>query len=268
MAMALEPTMLQGRTALVTGSVGGIGHATARALAQRGCAVMVHGLADRADGEAAARRVAEDFKVKAAFSDADLAQLPEIERLVAETEAKLGPIDILVNNAVFRHAGPVETFPVDKWDQAVAVNLSAPFHLIRLTLGGMKARRWGRIVNLASNWGLTGTTNRADYVATKHGLVGLTRAVALETLPFGVTCNAVAPGATLTPNAERQLQKRIADSGKTRDEVLHDFFLERQPAHRFVMPEDVGELIAFLCSDAAREMTGSPISIDGGWLAQ
>jgi 3-hydroxybutyrate dehydrogenase len=261
-------TMLQGKTALITGSIGGIGHATARALAQRGCAVMIHGLADRAEGEEVSRRVAEEFKVKSAFSDADLSQFSEIERLIRETETKLGSIDILVNNAVFRHAGPIETFPVDKWDQALAVNLSAPFHAIRLALPGMKARRWGRIINIASNWGLTGTTNRVDYVTTKHGVVGLTKAVALETLPFGITCNAVAPGATLTPNAERQLQKRIADTGKTREEVLHDFFLERQPAGRFVMPEDVAELIAFLCSNAAREMTGSPVSIDGGWVAE
>lgn len=260
--------MLQGKTALITGSIGGIGHATARALAQRGCAVMIHGLADRAEGEEVSRRVVEEFKVKSAFSDADLSQLSEIERLIKETETKLGSIDILVNNAVSRHAGPIETFPVDKWDRALAVNLSAPFHAIRLALPGMKARRWGRIINIASNWGLTGTTNRVDYVATKHGVVGLTKAVALETLPFGITCNAVAPGATLTPNAERQLQKRIADTGKTREEVLHDFFLERQPAGRFVMPEDVAELIVFLCSNAAREMTGSPVSIDGGWVAE
>jgi 3-hydroxybutyrate dehydrogenase len=260
--------MLAGKTALVTGSVGGIGNATARALAQRGCAVMIHGLADIKEGEAIAKKIAEEFKVNAAFSNADLSKLSEIEMLIKETETKLGTIDILVNNAVHRGAGPIDTFPVEGWERALAVNVSAPFHTIRLCLPAMKQKKWGRIINIASNWGMTGTTDRVDYVTTKHAVVGLTRAVALETLPFGITCNAVAPGATLTPNAEKTIQKRIKDSGKTREEVLEIFFQERQPARRFVMPEDVAELIVFMCSHAAREMTGSPVSIDGGWLAQ
>jgi 3-hydroxybutyrate dehydrogenase len=259
--------MLNGKCALVTGSLGGIGHATARALAGRGCKVMIHGLGDPAVAEELRRGLADEFGVPVAVSGADLSKAANVEGLVAETEQKLGPIEILVNNAVTRYAGPVERIPVDKWEEALAVNLSAPFHTIRLTLPGMKERRWGRIVNIASAWGLTGTRDRADYVATKHGLVGLTRAVALETLEFGITCNAVAPGATLTPNAERTLQGRMAASGKDREAVMKDFFLERQPARRFVMPEDVAELVVFLCGHAAREMTGSPISIDGGWYA-
>lgn len=259
--------MLQGKCALVTGSIGGIGHATARALAGRGCKVMIHGLAEAREGEAKARELADEFGVAVAFSGADLAKTDQIERLVAEAESKLGPVDILVNNAVARAAGPIEEIPVEAWDLALAVNLSAPYHLIRLTLPGMKSRRWGRIINLASNWGLTGTRNRGDYVASKHGLVGLTRAVALETLEYGITCNAVAPGATLTPNAEKQLRKRMDASGRDREAEEEAFFRERQPSGRFVMPEDVAELIVFLCGNSAREMTGSPISIDGGWLA-
>jgi 3-hydroxybutyrate dehydrogenase len=259
--------MLKGKCALVTGSMGGIGGATARKLASLGCNVMIHGLAAPEDGKARRDEIAAEFGVKTSFSGADLSKLPELEQLVSTTERELGPIEILVNNAVARSAGPIDEMSTEVWDLALAVNLSAPFHLARRTLPGMKKRGWGRIINLASNWGLTGTRNRGDYVATKHGLVGLTRAIALETLEFGITCNAVAPGATLTPNAERQLNKLMAESGKDRKTVEQEFFRSRQPAGRFVRPEDVAELIAFLCSDAAREMTGSPVSIDGGWLA-
>jgi 3-hydroxybutyrate dehydrogenase len=259
--------MLKGKCALVTGSIGGIGHATARALAQRGCNVMIHGLEQPAVVEEKREAIAKEFGVKVASSRADLSKPAEIENLIRETESKLGPIEILVNNAVTRQQGPLDEMAVEKWDLALAVNLSAPFHTIRLTLPGMKQRGWGRIINITSNWGQTGTRNRADYVASKHGLVGLTRAVALETLEYGITCNAIAPGATLTPNAERTLQTRMQASGKDREATMQDFFKERQPAGRFVMPEDVAELIVFLCGHSAREMTGTPIAIDGGWYA-
>jgi 3-hydroxybutyrate dehydrogenase len=263
----MDADMLKGRCALVTGSLGGIGFATASALANRGCDVMIHGLADPAHAEGVRVKLAEATGVKVAVSNADLSHLEEIDQLVAEAQAALGPIDILVNNAVTRHAGPVEDIPITTWSLALAVNLTAPFRLIQLTLPGMKKRGWGRIINIASNWGLTGTRNRSDYVATKHGLVGLTRAVALEALPFGVTCNAVAPGATLTPNARRQLDELARSSGDEPEKVVQTFLGTRQPSGRFVMPEDVAELIVFLCGTAAREMTGSPISIDGGWVA-
>jgi 3-hydroxybutyrate dehydrogenase len=259
--------MLKGKCALVTGSTQGMGLATATVLASRGCNVMLHGLADPKDAEEKRQKIAAAYGIKAGFHGANLSRLDEIEDLVRATEQALGSVDILVNNAVTRHRGLLEDIPVEKWNEAIAVNLSAPFHLIRLTLPGMKRRRWGRIISIASNWGLTGTKNRGDYVATKHGLVGLMRAAALETLEFGITCNAIAPGSTLTPHAERQLRERMEQSGKTREEAMKDFFMERQPSGRFVMPEHVGELIAFLCTDAAREMTGTPISIDGGWLA-
>jgi 3-hydroxybutyrate dehydrogenase len=259
--------MLKGRCALVTGSLGGIGFATASALANHGCNVMIHGLGDTAQAESVRVKLAEATGVKVAVSSADLSRLDEIDGLVAHAQGALGPIDILVNNAVTRHAGPIEDIPIATWDLALAVNLTAPFRLIQLTLPGMKTRGWGRIINIASNWGLTGTRNRADYVATKHGLVGLTRAVALEALPFGVTCNAVAPGATFTPNARRQLDELSRSSGDEPEKTVQTFMSTRQPSGRFVMPEDVAELIVFLCGNAAREMTGSPISIDGGWVA-
>jgi 3-hydroxybutyrate dehydrogenase len=157
--------------------------------------------------------------------------------------------------------------PRDDWDRAVAVNLSAPFHLIKLTLPGMRDRKWGRSINLASNWGLTGTVGRGDYVATKHGLVGLTKAVALEALPYNVTCNALAPGSIMTPHAERQVRERMARDKIDWDTAAREFLKTRQPSGRFVTGEKVAQLIVFLCSDAASEMTGNPIAMDGGWLS-
>lgn len=262
-----ESRYLDGKSAIVTGSIDGIGYATATALAMRGSNVMLNGFADADFIEQRRAAIEKAHGVAVRYNAADLSKPSDIEALVGDAEQNLGPVDILVNNAVTRWRGPLEEIPPEKWDYAIAVNLSAPFHLIRLTLPGMKSRGWGRIVNMASNWGQTGTRDRGDYVATKHGVVGLTRAVALETLEHGITCNAICPGATLTPHAERQINERIAQSGKSREDVLKDFFTARQPSGRFVRPEDVAELIAFLCRDAAREMTGTPISIDGGWLA-
>ncbi|MBV8165360.1 MAG: SDR family oxidoreductase, partial [Alphaproteobacteria bacterium] len=230
-----------------------------------GCHVMLNGFA-APEMVARKRQEIEALGVMAGYHGADLSKPAEIEALVAETERTLGPVEILVNNAVTRHYAPVEDFPPDKWDYALAVNLSAVFHTIRLVVPGMKRRGWGRIVNMASNYGQTGTTNRVDYVATKHGVIGITRAVALELLGHGITCNAICPGATLTPHAERQIQARTAE-GKARDAAIAEVLAERQPSRRYVMPDDVGQLILFLCGDAAREMTGTPISIDGGWLA-
>jgi 3-hydroxybutyrate dehydrogenase len=259
---------LKGRHALITGSVGGIGHATAKALAEDGCDVMLHGLADPAEAETIRAALAAATGVKVGFHGADLAVPEQIEELFAHAETTLGAIDILVNNAVVRHYAPIEDFPLESWSMALAVNLTAPFHLSKLAMRGMKARGWGRIVNMSSNYGQTAVVNRVDYCATKAGILGLTRAVALEGLPHGITCNAICPGATLTPHAERQLAQRAATSNKSREELMAELLAERQPSRRFVRPEDVASLIHFLCGDSAREMTGTPISIDGGWLAQ
>ena len=258
---------IAGKCALVTGSTSGIGHATARALAGQGCHVMLHGLADPTEGEHMRQGLADECRVKVGFNGADLSDVGQIEELVRATEGELGPIEILVNNAGVRNAYAIEELPVDRWNYAVAVNLSAQFHLIRLTLPGMRGRHWGRIVNIASKWGLTGTVNRSDYVATKHGVVGLTRAVALEALPYRVTCNAICPGLTLTPHVERQIKERMDRSGKNYEETVKEYLGQRQPSGRIVRPEQIGDLIVFLCSDAASEMTGSPINIDGGWHA-
>ncbi len=258
--------MLQGRTALVTGSLDGIGFAIAQALARQGARVMLNGFGDAALIEA---RVAElrALGVEAAHDNADLADHAQAEALVATTEERLGGVDILVNNAVARHWDRVEDYPLDKWQQAIAVNLTAPFLLTKRALPGMKARRYGRIINLASTYGLRGAPRRADYCATKHGLVGLTRVVALEGLEFNITCNALCPGAVDTPNTRRTLATRWAGSGMDEEEVMRAFMVGKQPSGRLVPPERVAALAVFLCSDAAADITGTPIAMDGGWLA-
>lgn len=257
---------LAGRTALVTGSVGSVGLEIATTLARQGCKVMLNGLGAPGEGDARSAELTKATGVAAAFHPADISDIAQIKDLVRTTEAKLGPVDILVNNAVTRNFHAVDQLPDQDWDRAVAVNLSAPFHLIKATLPGMKARRWGRIINLASNWGLTGTVNRSDYVATKHGLVGLTKAVALEALPYNITCNALAPGSMLTPHAERQVRERMDRDKLDWDVAAQEFLKTRQPSGRFVTGDKVAALIVFLCSEAASEMTGNPIAMDGGWL--
>ena len=260
--------MLTNKVALVTGSAtGGVGFATAKCLAQRKCNIVLHGLGDAAAIETNRKQLADEFGVQVIYDGADLSRLDRIEALVASVGKQFGGIDILVNNAVSRNRGPIESLTPEQWDRALAVNLSAPFHLMRLVLPHMKKNNWGRIINIASNLGLQGTNNRSDYVATKHGIVGLTRAIAMETVQYGITCNAIAPGSTLTQQPEWQIVEIMEKTGKTRDEATKMFLGNRQPSRRFVLPEHVGELIAYLCSDSASEITGSPIAIDGGWLA-
>lgn len=258
--------MLKGKTALITGSLDGIGFAIARELAGKGCAVMLNGF-----GEATlvGERVAalRDVGVDADYHGADLSVPAEIEAMVGTTERRFGAVDIVVNNAVTRTWGAIDELPVDKWNYAVAVNLTAPFHVIRLAMPGMKRRRWGRIINLASNYGITATTRRVDYVATKHGLVGMTKVAALEGLPYNITANAICPGATLTPNARRLVAERMAQKGLSEEDATVDYLSDRQPSHRFIPPEKVAALAGFLCTEDASEITGTPLAIDGGWLA-
>lgn len=258
--------MLKGRTALVTGSLDGIGFAIADALAGQGARVMLNGFGDA--GLIAERLAAlRAHGVAAEYHGADLADAAQVEALAAETEARLGPVDILVNNAVFRHWDSIEDYPPDKWQQALAVNLTAPFLLMRRAMGGMKARRWGRIINLASTYGLRGMARRADYCATKHGIIGLTRVAALEGLEFNVTANALCPGAVDTPNTRSTLAARRAQSGASEAETLNAFMVGKQPSGRLVTPARVAALAVFLCSDAAADITGTPLAVDGGWLA-
>ena len=260
--------MLTEKVALVTGSAtGGIGLATARALAAKKSHVVIHGLGDVTVIENTRKQIADEFGVRVIYSGADLSRYEQIEQLIRDVEDEFGGVDILVNNAVSRNRGAIESLTKEQWDRAVAVNLSAPFHLIRLILPHMKKKNWGRIVNISSNLGFQGTNDRSDYIATKHGVVGLTRSIAMETVDYNITCNVIAPGSTKTQQAEWQLVEIMEKQGKTREEATRYFLGQRQPTGRFVLPEHVAELISFLCTNAASEITGSPISIDGGWLA-
>jgi 3-hydroxybutyrate dehydrogenase len=258
--------MLQGRAALITGSIDGIGFAIAEALARRGCAVMLNGFAER---ERIDQRVGQlrDLGVDADYHGADLSVPAQIEAMVGTAQRRFGRIDIAVNNAVTRTWGALDELPAAKWDYAIAVNLTAPFHVIRLVMPGMKERQWGRIINLASNYGLQATPRRGDYVATKHGLIGLTKVAALEGLPYNITANAICPGATMTPNARKLIAQRMADKNLPEDEAIVDYLATRQPSRRFIEPGRIGAFAAFLCSDDAGDITGSPLSIDGGWMA-
>jgi 3-hydroxybutyrate dehydrogenase len=258
--------MLNGKTALITGSLGGIGFAAARALAADGAAVMLHGLAAPAMIEA---RVAElrATGARVGFHGADLRDPAQIAALVTATTETLGPPDILVNNAVVRAFAPVEAFAPEAWDEALAVNLSAPFHAIRLTLPGMKRAGWGRIVNLASIYGLFATVNRIDYVTTKTALIGLTRAVALEVAKTAITCNALCPGTVLTPAIAQRLDAETARTGVSRAEAEAAFIGARQPSGRFVEADNVAGLVAFLCGPHGADINGAALPIDGAWSA-
>jgi 3-hydroxybutyrate dehydrogenase len=256
---------LSGRTALVTGSTGGIGLAIADALAAAGCAVTIHGLLPSADGNALAADLAARHAARVAYRGADLATPNGVDALL---DAMDGATDILVNNAVTRHLLPIERMTTTAWDADLAVNLSAPFHAIRLALPGMRARGWGRIVNMSSVYGLFGGAGRVGYVTTKTALIGLTRAVAMETVHQGITCNAICPGSTPTPAIESRIAATMAARGETdRDAATRDFLAGKQPTRRFIRPEAIAAMVVFLCSPAGDDITGAALPIDGGWTA-
>ncbi len=264
------PKTLTGRSALVTGSTGGLGHALADRFAAEGCAVLLHGVAAPEDGEALARDMAARHGVRALYRQADLARPDEIAALMALATEALGGggPDILVNNAVVRHFGPVEALAPADWDADIAVNLTAAFHTIRLALPGMRARGWGRILNMSSVYGLFGAAGRAGYVTTKTALIGLTRAVALEAARDRITCNALCPGSSPTPAIKARIAAAMAAHGETdRDAAVADFLSEKQPTRRFVAPEKVAAMAAFLCGPDADDITGAAIPLDGGWSA-
>jgi 3-hydroxybutyrate dehydrogenase len=258
--------MLAGKSALITGSLGGIGFATAQALAAQGCNVMLNGFADPATIEARLEELAA-LGVHAEYHGADLRHPAQIAALVRAATQVFGALDIVVNNAVVRHFGAVENFAPEHWDEALAVNLSAPFHTIRLSLSGMKAKGWGRIVNMASVYGSFATVDRVDYITTKTALLGLTRAVALECARTGVTCNAVCPGTVLTPAIDQRLRNEMQRDGSTREVAEAVFLAARQPSQRFVSDENVAGLIAFLCGPYSADINGAALPIDGAWTA-
>ncbi len=257
---------LRGRNALITGSNGGIGYAIAAALADQGCNIMLNGPGSPEEMEQLRSDVASRG-VKCIHSPADVGKPAQIERMINEVTVQFGSLDILVNNAVIRHFHPIEEFPVEEWDAALAVNLSAAFHTIRLALPGMKKRNWGRIINMGSIHSLRARENRVDYVTAKHAIIGLTRTVALEVAQSAITCNALQPGWVLTPHSERQIADQMARTGSTREEAIGALLASRQPSRRFVTKEQLASFVVFLCSEAASNITGSALSIDGGWSA-
>lgn len=260
--------MLNGKSAIVTGSTSGIGLAIAQGLAARGVNVMINGFGDAGAIEAMRSRLEREHGVKAVYSSADMMNPAQVHSMVAQAAQLLGSVDIIVNNAGVQHVAPVHEFPLDKWDAIIAINLSSAFHAIRSALPGMLGRRWGRIVNIASAHGLVASPFKSAYVAAKHGLVGLTKTVALETAGKGVTCNAICPGYVLTPLVEKQIEDQAKVHKIPRDEVISKVILERQPSKEFVKIEEVAATTAFLCTNDAASITGTTISIDGGWTAQ
>jgi 3-hydroxybutyrate dehydrogenase len=254
----LASQRLDGKRALITGSTSGIGLAVARALAEAGAAVVLNGLGDSHEIAALCTELG------ARYHGANLMQPSDIERMMAE----IGPVDILVNNAGMQHVAPVEDFPPEKWDAIIALNLSAAFHTTRLAVPGMKAKGWGRIIATASAHSLTASPFKSAYVATKHGLAGFTKTIALELATHGITANCISPGYVWTPLVENQIPDTMAARGMTREQVMNDVLLAKQPTKSFVLPEDVAALALFLCSDAARNITGANYSIDGGWTAE
>ncbi len=260
--------MLTGKVALVTGSTSGIGLALARAYAAQGADVAINGLGDPADIERERQAIERDFKVRAHYAAADMTKPAEIASMVAEVEASFGRLDILVNNAGVQFVSPIEDFPIEKWDQILAINLSAAFHAIRAAVPGMKARKWGRILNTASAHALVASPFKSAYVAAKHGIAGLTKTVALETATFGVTVNAICPGYVWTPLVEKQIPETMAARNLTREQVINDVLLHAQPTKAFVTVEEVAALAVFLASDSAKSITGALLPIDGGWTAQ
>lgn len=260
--------MLKGKTALVTGSTSGIGLAIARALAKDGANLMINGFGDKAAIEQERGALEKDFGITARYSAADMSKPAEIAAMIAETEKQFGSLDVLVNNAGIQHVANIEDFPIDRWDAIISINLSSSFHTIRAAIPGMKKRKWGRIINIASAHGLVASGQKVAYVAAKHGLVGLTKTVAIEAANEGVTCNAICPGWVLTPLVAKQIEARAQQSGKTFDQEKVALVSEKQPMHEFSSPENIGALAVFLASDAAASITGSSYSIDGGWTAQ
>ena len=257
---------LKGRNAVVTGSTSGIGLGIARALAAQGCGIMLNGFGDGIEESRAA--LAQEFGVAVLYNGADLSKAEECVALVEDAQKRLGGVDILVNNAGIQHVDAVENFPAARWDAVIAINLSSAFHTIRAALPAMKAQGWGRLINVASVHGLVASVNKAAYVAAKHGIVGLTKVVALENAETAITCNAICPGWVLTPLVQKQIDARAAQQGVSVAEAGRDLLSEKQPSKRFTSPEQLGELAVFLCSSAADNMTGTTLTMDGGWTAQ
>lgn len=261
-------TTLKNKVALITGSTSGIGLGIAHVLAAEGCHIVLNGFGDAALIETTRKEIESKFGVKAIFSDADVTNYDSVAAMVARAETELGSLDIIVNNAGVQFVSPVEDFPIDQWQKIININLTGVFYGVRAALPGMKKRGWGRIINIASVHGLVASANKSAYVAAKHGVVGLTKVVALENARQNITCNAICPGWVLTPLVQKQIDDRAAKNGTSKEAEAEALLLEKQPNARFATPEEIGAMVSYLCSEGARNVTGTTLSIDGAWTAQ
>ncbi len=264
----MQGTTLKGKTALVTGSTSGIGLGIARSLAAQGANIVFNGFGDLKEIEALQSSVSKEFGIETVYHNADMSKSGEIEALMSFAAEKFGNVDILVNNAGIQHVANIENFPTEKWDAIIAINLTSAFHTTRLALPGMMAKNWGRIINIASVHGLVGSTQKSAYVAAKHGIIGFTKVTALETAQTGITCNAICPGWVLTPLVQKQVDARAEIAKVSGEQAKRLLLEEKQPSGEFVTPEQLGGLAVFLCSDAASQMRGVSLNVDGGWVAQ
>mmetsp|Transcript_48517 Transcript_48517/g.35708 ORF Transcript_48517/g.35708 Transcript_48517/m.35708 type:complete len:264 (+) Transcript_48517:33-824(+) len=263
--MALR--LLSGKLALVTGSTSGIGLGVAEALAASGANLILNGFGSQQDIQAIVKRLSDQYKVSVDFQGADLGKYNEIEDMFTQINKKK-PVDILVNNAGIQHVTPTESFPVDKWNQIININLNAVFYTTKLALPPMQKQNWGRIINIASAHGIVGSVNKSAYVASKHGVVGFTKVVALENAKTGVTANCICPGFVLTPLVSKQIEDRAKANGVSFETEKANFLNEKQPSQEFVTPRELGELAVFLSTESARQIKGAAYNMDGGWLAQ
>jgi 3-hydroxybutyrate dehydrogenase len=259
---------MKGKTAIVTGSTSGIGHGIATALAADGCNILLNGFGPAAEIEQIRADLAKTYGVKVGYSPADMTKPAEIRAMVALAESELGSADILVNNAGIQFTAPVEEFPDEKWDAIIAINLSAAFHASKAAIPLMKKAGWGRIINIASAHGLVASEHKSAYVTAKHGLVGLTKVIALENANAGITCNAICPGWVLTPLVQKQIEDRAKANGTSVKHEELELLQEKQPMHTFTTPAQLGALAVFLCGDSAATLTGTALPVDGGWVAQ
>ena len=262
--------MLTGKTALVTGSTSGIGLGIAKALAAQGATLILNGFGDHEGPAQEVQSAAQTagYQTRNGYHGADLSKAAEIEAMMAYAQAEFGGVDILVNNAGIQHTAAIEQFPTDKWDAILAINLTSSFHTTRLALPGMRAKNWGRIINLASVHGLVASKEKAAYVAAKHGLVGFTKVTALETALTPITCNAICPGWVLTPLVQKQIDARSLSEGKDQATTIKNMLSEKQPSQQFVTPADIGAMAVFLCSAAGNNIRGESLGMNGGWTAQ
>jgi len=259
---------MKGKTAIITGSTSGIGLGIAQALVAQGANIMLNGFGDAAEIGRLRKMLVAEHGTRVSYSGADLSKPQAVLAMVEQATSELGGVDILVNNAGIQHTAPVQDFPLERWDAVLAINLSAVFHAIRAVLPQMLERNWGRIINIASTHGLVASVHKAAYVAAKHGVLGLTKVVALETATTGVTCNAICPGWVLTPLVQKQIDDLAARERLTPEDARMRLLGEKQPSQEFATPEQLGAVALFLCSDAAAQIRGVALPVDGGWTAQ